>query len=152
MARWIVGVFFVGSLFVAPPIAAQSGAPNYSESLVQQAVQTLLPSGAYVSKFTVNSDRVRLDGSAENNTQVSEFMRKIAGSTDFREVELEQIGASSTGVSFVMHLKIACSQAPKSSDRVLCGRTPPKAQAIYKCRINGSVSFQNKPCPAGSEL
>lgn len=152
MPRWLFSVCFIGLLAQTQPIAAQTAKPAYSQALVEQALQTALPSGVYVSKFTVESDRVRMDGSAGSNSQVSDFMRNISRSSDFRDLELEQIAAGSSGVNFVMHVKIACSEAPKNSDRLLCGRTPPKAQAIYKCRINGSVSFQNKPCPKGSEL
>ena len=152
MPRLNFAACFLALATLSQPLAAQTNPPVYSQSLVQQALQGLLPSGAYVSKFTVEGERVKLEGSAGNNTQVSDFMRKIETSEDFQAVELEEISSANSGVNFVMHAKIACSATPKATDRVLCGRAPPKAQAIYKCRIDGSVSFQNKPCPAGTEL
>lgn len=152
MSRWLLCTYFLGFSLLAQPLAAQTAKPTFSEPLVQQALQGMLPSGTFITQLALTSDQVRLMGSAESNSQVSDYMRKIASSSDFSDIELVEISSSSAGVSYVMQMKIACSEAPKSSDRVLCGRTPPKAQAIYKCRINGSVSFQNKPCPKGSEL
>lgn len=144
--------FFLLTIALSQPMAAQSPPAAFSTPVVQRTVEAMLPSGASIATLEVAGKRVSVQGAAENNTQVSELMRKLDSSEDFERVELEEINNANGRISFKLHVDIACAAATKASGQSLCGRAPPKTQTVYKCRINGSVSFQHKPCPAGSEF
>lgn len=114
-------------------------------SKVKKILQPMLPSGVQIDSVTPRGQRSVISGSAASNTDVSNFMRKIDGSSVFTKLELETISQVDGRVQYVLSAELHCPTDASASNNA-CKPSTSKPQSVYKCVVNGSTVFQNKPC------
>ena len=52
---------------------------------------------------------------------------------------------------YEISLKVDCAARGATDPGAICGGAQ-KPKAVYKCRINGTVTFQAAPCLPGTEI
>jgi hypothetical protein len=125
-------------------------ARTFTPQQVSNALQPLVPSGVSISEVRVERNTVVVTGTSPSNTVLSQFLRNTTETAEFERVELRSIEQQGSASRYEMSLEIDCSAQPAAKPGSLCG-APAKAQSVYKCRIDGTMTFQATPCPPGSE-
>ena len=114
---------------------------------VKKVLLPMLPASMQIDSVTLRAPRSVVTGTASSNTDVSNFMRKIDSSTVFTKLELESINQSGGRVQFVLSAELHCPTGPNAGNNP-CEASAAKLQSVYKCKVNGSMVFQSKPCKA----
>jgi Tfp pilus assembly protein PilN len=114
---------------------------------VKKVLLPMLPASVQIDSVTLREPRSVVNGTASSNTDVSNFMRKIDSSAVFSKLELESINQSKSNgrVEFVLSAELHCPTDASAANNP-CEPTAAKRQSVYKCEVNGSIVFQDKPC------
>jgi Tfp pilus assembly protein PilN len=139
--------------FASHGTAAQTPAPKAATATTQSvttALQALVPPGVTVGPMRQEGDKYIFGGASGNNAALSDFMRKAMSSPGLRDVELREIAQDGAQYRYEMSIRVDCTAPGASRSGAACA-APAKGQSVHKCRIDGTVTFQAAPCPAGSE-
>ncbi len=136
----------------APPVAPGVAPSTISRERAYNSLVALAPAGVSVSVARIDGDVVSIVGTAQRNAQVSDFLRALTTSTDFRGVELAEVSMGGGGVSYRMSATIACANGLARSGRLLCAAPPGRTDAIHRCRVDGTLTFQAAPCAPGQNV
>jgi hypothetical protein len=143
----------VSLAFPACAVLAQDAPPPAPVATMQSvtaALRALVPAGVTVAELRQEGDEYVFTGASATNAVLSDFMRKTMSSPGFSDVELREIAQAGSQYRYEMSIEVDCSAEGASKPGAVCG-APAKAQSVHKCRINGTLTFQAAPCPAGSE-
>jgi hypothetical protein len=151
MVAMAMATCMAGSHVWAQQAAAPTPTPTASTQSVGDAMRARTPSGVTVSEVRKEGGYFVLVGTSVTNQAMSEFMRKALLVPGALNVELRSMSAEGGQYRYEMSLKADCAAADASKAGAICGK-PARAQSVYKCRINGTVTFQAAPCPPGTEL
>jgi Fimbrial assembly protein (PilN) len=130
---------------------ASGPAPVASTQSVERAMRALTPSGVNLGNVSKEGDLFVLNGTSASNQQLSDFMRKAVAAPGARNVELRRVERDTNQYRYEISLKVSCAAGGAADAGAICGPAP-KAKAVYKCRVNGTVTFQAAPCPPGTEI
>jgi hypothetical protein len=114
-------------------------------------MRALMPTGVNIGSVSKEGDLFVLNGTSTTNQLLSDFMRKAVAAPGVRNVELRQVERVTNQYRYEISLKVSCAAGGAADAGALCGPAP-KAKAVYKCRVNGTVTFQAAPCPPGTEI
>jgi hypothetical protein len=131
--------------------SASSPAPSANTQSVGRAMRALTSSGVSIGDIQKNGDLFIFTGTSTTNQQLSDFMRKAAVAPGARNLELRMIQKSGDQYRYEISLKVDCAAHGATDSGGICGAAQ-KAPAVYKCRINGTVTFQAAPCLPGTEF
>jgi hypothetical protein len=131
--------------------STSSPAPSASTQSVERAMRALMPTGVNIGSVSKEGDLFVLNGTSTTNQLLSDFMRKAVAVPGVRNVELRQVERVTNQYRYEISLKVSCAAGGAADAGALCGPAP-KAKAVYKCRVNGTVTFQAAPCPPGTEI
>lgn len=135
-------LFFMLALVSINTAVAQQATPT--DTIARDLLQALAPSGLAMTQLKVDGTRITVEGSAPQSTVISQFMRQIDESPQLDRVELVQI----QNVDGAMRFTLAASADCLADGNQACGAPArPSKPSVYKCVINGVVSFQATPCP-----
>jgi hypothetical protein len=141
-------------LVIAPCTSLAQGAakpiPSASTQSVGNALRALTPSGVVVGEVRKEGALFVFTGTAATNQMLSDFMRRAVQAPGAVNVELRSMAAEGGQYRYEMALMADCAVPGATKAGAVCG-APGKAQSVYKCRINGTLTFQAAPCPPGSE-
>jgi hypothetical protein len=140
----------IGLLLACATAGAQSS-PRYEPDKLRSAMMSLVPPRLVVAQVSVEDDRGRVSGTAKTQSQVSDFLRAIDRAGDFQRAELLNIRMEGGQFAFDIALQIACVHGPAKSGPRLCNPPPGKANAVNRCKVNGTLTFQATPCAPGQE-
>lgn len=138
-------------LLIGTPLAAQDAAPAApanapSARAVRTGLEALLPGGVTILTVEAQGPRWRVTGTTSSNEVLSNYLRTLDADAAFSIPELFEISAEGSQYRYALGISVECD-APGASNSVACGAAAPPKQQIYKCMINGTVSFQARPCP-----
>ena len=125
-------------------------APTASTQSVSQAMRALTPSGVVVGEVRKEGEAFVFAGTSVTNQVLSDFMRKATQAPGATNVELRLVEMQGNQYRYEISLKVDCAVPGARKAGAVCA-APGKAQSVYKCRINGTLTFQAAPCPPGSE-
>lgn len=117
------------------------GAPAMADPTTDSArrlLEPLLPAGSNIAEIKASGTRIEIRGHAAS---VSTFLRSIDSSTALERPELMEIAVDGSQHRYVISLSAPCLANGS------CGPTPAPAQTVYKCTVDGVVTFQATPCP-----
>ena len=134
---------------VRPPAKAEP--VRHDPDKVRNALMALVPPRLALGEVSVEDDRVRVSGTSPQQGQVSDFLRAIDRAGDFQRAELRNITLNGTSYSFEIGLQVACAHGVAKSGPRPCNPPPGKTNAVHKCRVNGTLTFQATPCAPGQE-
>lgn len=137
----------------APGALAQDAAakpPTATTQSVTAALRGLVTPGVTIQQMRQEGEAYIFSGASASNAALSDFMRKAMASPGLANVELREIAQEGTQYRYEMSLEVDCSVPGAGKSGAACA-APAKAQSVHKCRINGTLTFQAAPCPAGSE-
>lgn len=133
-------------------VALGQGNPaGFTTDQVRGALQGLLPAGVLIDEVTLDGDRAAAKGSAPSNELVSQFLRRIDGAPEFEMPELLSISAVDGRMAYAISTTVRCPADRAATGPGLCGSTPRKPGSVYKCRIDGTITFQATACPPGKD-
>jgi Tfp pilus assembly protein PilN len=138
---------------LALPASAQQPASKPLTATTQSlttALYAIVPPGVTVKEMRQEGDAFIFSGASANNAALSDFMRKAMDAPGLNTVELREIAADGSQYRYEMSIKVDCSAPGAGKPGAACS-APAKGQSVHKCRINGTLTFQAAPCPAGSE-
>lgn len=135
----------------APPVVPGAARSTIDRERAYNSLVALAPAGVSVSVARIDDVVVSIVGTAQRNAQVSDFLRALTTSTDFRAVELAEVSMHDGGVSYRISATIACANGIARSGRLLCAAPPGRGEAIHRCRVDGTLTFQAAPCAPGQE-
>jgi hypothetical protein len=133
--------------------AQQTGAARpatLSVPNVQRALQAYLPTGVTVGALQLTGSKAVFTGTAKQNAQLSQFMRALDASGQFVNLDLMEIAQRGGAYEYRLALVVSCDPNVQHKPGSLCGPAG-KAPSVFKCRVNGTVTFQAKPCAPGQE-
>jgi hypothetical protein len=133
----------------APPVAPGAAPSTIDRERAYNSLVALAPAGVSVSVARIDGDAVSVVGTAQRNAQVSDFLRALTTSTDFRNVQLSEVSMGNAGVSYRLSATIACAHGLARSGRLLCADPAARGDAIHRCSVDGTVTFQSTPCASG---
>lgn len=135
-------------LVLGTPLAAQDSPAPAAPSArnVRSGLEALLPGGVTVLSVEAQGARWRVTGTASSNEILSNYLRNLDADAAFAIPELFEINAEGSQYRYALGISVECD-APGAANSVACGGAAPPKQQIYKCMINGTVSFQARPCP-----
>ena len=131
--------------------SASSPAPSASTQSVERAMRALTPTGVNIGNIREEGGLFVLSGTTTTNQLLSDFMRKAAVAPGARNLKLRMIEKTTGQYRYEISLKADCAAPGASGPGAVCG-TAQKPKAVYKCRVNGTVTFQAAPCPPGTEI
>jgi Tfp pilus assembly protein PilN len=144
----------LASLALASSGASAQGTASRPATATTQSVTTalraLVTPGVTIQEVRQEGDVYIFTGASANNTALSDFMRKTMDSPGLTDVELREVAANGSQYRYEISIKVDCGIPGAARSGAACA-APAKAQSVYKCRINGTLTFQAAPCPAGSE-
>lgn len=129
---------------------AQPAAATPTADAVTNALRSLVPAGVTVNELRQEGDKFVFSGNSSTNAQLSNYMRTIDGTPGLVGVELREIAMETNQYRYIMSIEVDCEEAGATRPGAACGPAA-KKQSVYKCRVNGTITFQAQPCPAGSE-
>lgn len=133
------------ALCCSATLSAQT--PEYSKDKVYNALQPLLPAGVGITTVSMAGNRATISGTSSSNAQLSQFLRNADGAPEFEMPELESVATDGTRVQYTIAVDVRCAEGPARSGSALCAGAASRGQAVYKCRIDGTLTFQATPCP-----
>lgn len=143
-----------GALLLAAYDAAAQGAQPAATTPTADAVtntlRALVPAGVTVKELRQEGDKFVFSGNSSTNAQLSNYMRTVDATPGFADIELREIAMETSQYRYIMSIEVDCGEPEATRPGAVCGPAA-KKQSVYKCRINGTVTFQAQPCPAGSE-
>jgi hypothetical protein len=146
----------IAAVLVAGPVLAQgvpsaAGPVRYEPDKLRSALLGLVPPRLMLRGVSVEDDRGSVSGTAKTQSQVSDFLRAIDRAGDFQRAELRSIRLEGGEYAFDIGLQIACVHGPAKSGTRLCNPPPTKSNAVHRCKVNGTLTFQATPCAPGQE-
>ncbi len=151
MKRFAGAVLTIASMMLSASAGAQGAPQGFSKEQVRSALQALLPAGVVIDELTLDGDRATAKGTASASEQVSQFMRRIDSAAEFEMPELLTIGNVNGRMEYAVSATVSCPADTVATGPGLCGSTPVKTRSVYKCRIDGTVTFQSTACPPGKD-
>lgn len=147
-------VFASGVLaFGASVACAQDSVPKaYAPTVdaVTNKLRSLVPAGVTVNELRQEGDKFVFSGNSSSNSQLSNYMRTVDATPGLVGVELREIAAEASQYRYIMSIEVDCEELEATRPGAVCG-PPVKKQSVYKCRVNGTLTFQAEPCAAGNE-
>ncbi len=113
---------------------------------VKKVLLPMLVGSVQIESVTLRESRSVVSGIAAGD-DVSDFMRKINSSAVFTKLHLESIKQNGDRVQYVLSAELHCPK-DASAAKNPCEPSASKPQSVYKCEVNGSKVFQDKPCKA----
>jgi hypothetical protein len=135
--------------------SAQQGERSkvFGSDKVRAALDALLPTGVDIDAVQVEGSLATVTGLASDTVQLSQFMRRINDAAEFETPDLVSVSNADGMSLFTLAAQMKCPITADEPPSSLCSAAPAtKAPLVFKCRINGTISFQGQPCPAGSEV
>jgi len=151
MKPFALAVLAIASVLISAGAVAQGAPQAFSKDQVRSALEALLPAGVVVDELTLDADGATAKGTAGTNQQVSQFMRRIDGAPEFEMPELLNITSVNGRSVYAVSVTVRCPADASATGPGLCGSTPVEKKSVYKCRIDGTVTFQAAPCPPGTD-
>lgn len=136
-------------LLVLAPLAqaqAEDRAPN--EAALRHVLVRLVPSGLSVTGIKIEGMRATISGRAKDNSQISDFLRNIDASPVLETADLQEMMRVNEQSEFVLSTNVQCPAPGSALDP--CEASTSSAspqQSVYKCTVDGVVTFQSTPCP-----
>lgn len=130
-----------------PPDAAARHGPDQLRS----AMMAIVPPRLVVGAVSVEDDRGRIPGTAKTQARLSDFLRAIDRAGDVRRAELRSIRMVGDPYASGIERRIAGTHDPAPSGPRPGIPPPGKANAVNRCRIDGTPAFQATPCAPGQE-
>lgn len=124
-----------------------------TEAEVRGELASLQPEGVRIESVQINGKRGTVVGISPSNAVLSGFMRSIDNSVPFAAVELIQIARAEGGIRFDLSMDIRCSDTAVGTCLEPKKGVPAmkNGNSVHKCRINGVLHFQDRPCAEGTE-
>ncbi len=117
---------------------------------VSRGLQSYLPTGVTIGDLQLTGSKAVFSGTATQNAQLSQFMRALDGSGQVANLELLEIAQRGASYEYRISLVVNCDPSVQHKPGTLCGPAG-KTPSVFKCRVNGTVTFQAKPCAPGQE-
>lgn len=117
---------------------------------VTNTLRSLVPAGVTVNELRQEGDKFVFSGNSSTNAQLSNYMRTVDATPGLVDVELREVAMETTQYRYIMSIEVDCGEPSATRAGAVCG-PPVKKQSVYKCRVNGTLTFQAAPCAAGSE-
>lgn len=138
-------------LLIGTPLLAQDAAPAAAPNAptargVRTGLEALLPGGVTILTVEAQGPRWRVTGTTTSNEILSNYLRALDADAAFAIPELFEVAAEGSQYRYALGISVEC-EAPGAGKSPACGGAAPPKQQIYKCMINGTVSFQARPCP-----
>lgn len=151
MKRFAHGLLAVAGMLVSATALAQGTPSGFTTDQVRTALRALLPAGVLVDEVTLDGERATAKGSAPSNQLVSQFLRRIDDAAEFETPELLTMSVDGARMAYAIDVTVRCPADRAATGPGLCGGTPSKPKSVYKCRIDGTITFQATACPPGKD-
>lgn len=140
-------------LGVAWAAQAQPTARQPSVEKVREVLDSLLPDGVDLDQLQLERGQVKLSGLAVDTVKLTQFMRAVGDAGEFDAPALEDVANVDGLTAFTLVFLIVCPSAADAQANRLCGpvASSGKAPTVFKCLINGTVTYQGQRCPPGKD-
>lgn len=152
LRAWLLCVLsLAGMLAAAQAQNRRVPDPGYTKEQVLKALDALAPLGVDLDAIQVENATAEVSGVAEDTVVLSHFIRAVDLTEHFGTPELLEVANDAGRSAFSLKIAIQCPSGIAGKGDVLCGEPGTRPTKVYKCRINGSITFQGTPCPPGKD-
>lgn len=142
-----------GLLALALAAPAQAADQPVTEAEVRSALVPLLPAGVRLHEVGFDGERVVAKGISATVQPVSQLLRNIERSANFAQPELRTIAVRADRAhDFEVALQVTCDSTAGGPCLIAEARTGAQAGTVFKCKVDGALRFQDRPCAAGTAV